>query len=274
MSKTNAITILPNGTKISDLKAQAKTLKKSEGITHAEALDAIARQAGYESWEKLMWASWTLDEEGNLSSEHAYKNTYKYGGESFSVVMPLMDQWETWQDEDDIEREMSVVARLVTKRGDPYLKMEFEYSKRSVEFDLKDEERQQLGAALGGPLIDRVRAQVALAESVLGWIDDDQIVATCEDRCEMERHLRGITEDDCFWKEPWLAGYDANVWSVRVYDAGEDGLMVFYESQDVAPEEDVYGFITREQFNTALQETNSGQAMMIRLMEMAGLSED
>lgn len=42
---------------IESLKRYAKQLKKAQGITHAEALDAVAKTKGFAHWGALMKAS-------------------------------------------------------------------------------------------------------------------------------------------------------------------------------------------------------------------------
>ncbi|SDY85145.1 hypothetical protein [Citreimonas salinaria] len=273
MTNKSTIAVLSNGTRIAQLKSDAKRVEREQDISHAEALAKVARGSGYDSWEDLIAASWELDEDGDVVTQKRFQ---LFGMPSeLPVVSAPLDEWEDWAEEGVPEMvSVDIAVGFYSDTTEPYLHVSFVGIDEgtNVALDMEMYERME-DAVASGSVSDRVAVQGALVEEVMGFYEADWLEMTARDVCKLERFRLGISQDeDLFWQEPTPANYGANQEAVRIYRAGPDQLLVCYESDSKHPGEEVFGMITDAQYDAVPHNPYNYWKMMNGYLSAAGLT--
>jgi len=135
-------------------------------------------------------------------------------------------------------------------------------------------------AADSGSRADAFAVQTEIIEEALGCFEADWLSGLTHGLiCDLERRRLGIAASALVWEDPSVAGYGADHWTIRVYDAGERGLMVYNEA-DGEPYEAMsepgemkasFGFISRAAFDSVKFNPYDFGKMMYDFAALAGL---
>lgn len=275
MTNQSTIAVLSNGTRVAQLKSDAKRLEREQGISHSEALAGIAREAGYDNWEDLVASSWTVDDDGDILTQQRFSLS------GLDIELPVVSEalpareWDYWAEE-GVEDMLSVDVelRFYSDTSDPYLYVSFVNINDGTNMELDEEMIERIQDAVeSGALSDRVAVQGALVEEAMSFYEAGWVEMTAHDVCELERQRLGISSEDLVWEEPGVGGYGPNGWAVRVYRAAEDQLLVCSESDSRYAGEEVFGMISEEQFDAVDDNPSNCREMMYGFLTAAGMNE-
>ena len=265
------IEVLASGKKIADLKRSAKAKKKSEGISHAEALDRVAAENAYASWSELAQQAWSLNDSSDLCSTAFIPGT----DTRVPVFSPLIEI-----DEDlDLDHDWSVnISVEFFDEGQPYLYVDFVAENDGTNFTLNPKLHRMLEAAIeAGSVSSSVAAQAAVIEDIFGWYEAEWLAGfTYHVACQLERYQRGIAETDITWQEPLLGGYGRSGFAVRVYHAPDGRYLVCYESDEKITLESSmkpFSLIDEQMFKSVHIDPYDFPATHAALIKAAGLKD-
>jgi len=235
--------LLSTGANISDIKAAAKESAAQGTMTKADALTKAAIEHGSATWRDLKLRSWSIDEDGDIVSVAACEmpgHNFKIQTYSSLIDLDYMDLDETWS-----------VNVTLSAHSTPYLFVSFVYVDEGTNFELDNTQKEAFERAVETQSkTDAIAAQAALIEDVMGWFDTEWLDITNADVCKLLRIERGIRDEDLYWRRPDQATYGDHHQSLKVYDAGDFGMLVCIEDSSFQNDGKVpYGYITDEQYN-------------------------
>ena len=258
--------VLLNGELPDQIEAAIAATAKLLGVPDSPMLMRAASERGYGSWSDLTEHAWSLDDDGDVAGRCSHDLTGEVAVFSQVVEFP--------HDEDDrssyLTETWSVNVSLhFFDPETPYLRIDF--GNGGTEFQLTEEQQLRFASAVEtGSQTDLVATQAALVTDVLSWYDSNWIEGF--DHVSVTRLVRrviGATE--LVWEEPGLAGYGPYQEAIRIYDAGQMGLMVCLESSRMPTgEARSFGFISREQFDEVPHSPYNYPAMHMAFAAAAG----
>ena len=201
--------------------------------------------------------NWNVDESGNIVSKKG------------SVMCPIVGEWEAPSDLPDMIEvdgwstlNGGVVGYHVNLdaegEGGIYVELSDVWKEMQEAFDQAEPDEAQ------------ARMQMVILDHALACLDDFDS-APARIRGAIARIEAGVTISDLLWEDTDGVTYDADHWTVRVFETEDEGVMVCYESDSTDAEIAAYGHISNEEWDDLEYDPSNTRGFMLELMEMAGV---